>query len=191
MNRRQGLELTRAFAGGFLVWLGMTLGSWATEPNPKVVFDLLAERLSIMKSVASYKLDRDLPVEDKSREAIVLEKAAEGAARDGLDPLLVRPFFEANIEAAKTVQHCWIERWRSGQNEAPAQVPDLIKVIRPRLIAIGSRLNQALAQYLTAGGEFGPQEEADYQEVLQLDCLATADREALYKTLEQVRLEAD
>lgn len=177
----------RAFAIAFLLWCSATPGASAAEPNPTAVFELLAERLSVMKSVAAYKRDHDLPVEDKPREAIVLDKAAEAAARAGLDPVLIRPFFLANIEAAKSVQHCWLERWHTGESPMPTERLDLVNDIRPRLIDIGGRLNQAIANYISAGGVFGPQEKVLYQQDVRIDCLAPTNQEALFDALAQVR----
>ncbi|NIP77428.1 MAG: chorismate mutase, partial [Xanthomonadales bacterium] len=63
------------------------------------------------KPVAAWKHARGKPVEDLEREAVVVDRAAADAAAAGLDPETARPFFMAQIDAAKSVQHCWIARW--------------------------------------------------------------------------------
>ena len=106
---------------------------------------LMESRLAVMKDVAAFKHLRGVAVQDLEREAVVLKKAVEGAAAKGLVPETVTPFFRAQIEAAKAIQHCWIARGRDGCAATPSRAPDLKTEVRPRLVEIGGQLVAAIA----------------------------------------------
>ncbi|MEM6464612.1 MAG: gamma subclass chorismate mutase AroQ [Pseudomonadota bacterium] len=105
---------------------------------------LIGERLSLMKDVAIYKAQRGLPVEDLAREAVVIDAAVKSAAEHGLEPASTRAFFQAQIDAAKVIQACWIERWEA-QGELPADGADLVNEIRPELLRLGDAIVAAIA----------------------------------------------
>jgi chorismate mutase-like protein len=116
-------------------------GDAATLPG------LVTERLSLMVDVAAWKFLRGLPVEDLPREAAVLEAMATRAGELGLAPAPLVAFSAAQIEAAKAIQSCWIDRWTGGAAPAPTDAPDLAAVIRPEIL----RLDAALVGLVAAG----------------------------------------
>ncbi len=85
----------------------------------------------MMQPAAAWEDTRGVAVEDKAREAIVLEKAVEAAKARGIAPQGSEAFFRAQIEVAKEIQFCWLERWESSAATPPAEVPDLKTEIRP------------------------------------------------------------
>ncbi len=157
-------------------------------PHEEAVFTLISERLALMKPVAEWKFANATAVEDRTREAIVLKKAVADAAEAGLDPATVRPFFRAQIEAAKVIQACWIDRWRTGRAAPAAEPPDLASGIRPKLVDIGSRLLAAIRESLASGARFGAAGAADFNAVAAPDCLDREHRGAIYVTLARIRL---
>ena len=128
----------------------MLLLSWpwqsghAGEP---LLYTAIQERLSLMKTVAAWKWQHDRPVEARAREAVVIEAARRDGLQYGLTIDSTGQFFSRQIEAAKTIQSCWIDRWQAGW-AAPDQVPDLETVVRPALLALGRQITASLA---TAG----------------------------------------
>ena len=74
---------------------------------------LVHARLALMKDVAAYKYLNGIPVEDLDREAIVLVHATEQAYDAGLNGETMAPFFKTQIDAAKAIQRCWIDRWKN------------------------------------------------------------------------------
>ncbi len=111
-------------------WLGV--GHIAT-PNAHLV-DLLARRLAYMPLVAAYKRQHGLPIEDREREATVLQAALVRAKTTGISESALRSFFALQIELAKAVQR----RSRAGESL------DLTTQIRPALIELGDRIVEAL-----------------------------------------------
>jgi cyclohexadienyl dehydratase len=101
------------------------------------LIDLLARRLSLMPAVAAYKHAHGLPIEDRAREAVVLEQTLAAAAERGLDAASVEALFREQIELAKAVQ-------RRTPDDAPAM--DLTSVLRPALSALGPRILDALVE---------------------------------------------
>lgn len=60
--------------------------------------DLLAERADIIREVADFKFDRNIPAVLPDRVAHVRDRAAERAADKGLDPDLVRQLYTILID---------------------------------------------------------------------------------------------
>lgn len=170
----------------WLVAIVLTLSAQAQAGSPSLN-DLIAERLSLMKPVAAWKHARDAPVEDKPREAVVLEKAAEQAAAEGLDAGSVGPFFEAQIAAAKDIQWCWIARWEAGTALPPSDPPDLKAEIRPELIRLGGEILAEMRQSLAAGDRLAA-DPAEFAETVSLECLDPTARDAILTALGRVRL---
>ncbi len=171
----------------FAVLLVLTLPVSA-NPDAKPVFERIAERLSLMKSVAAWKRARSVAVEDLAREAVVLEKATRGAEKHGLAADTTRPFFEAQILAAKDIQNCWIGRWNKDEASVPDSVPDLKTEIRPKLITVGAALVAEVTSALNAGVEFGEDKTADFDRIVVLDCLSPETRGRIYRKLGAIRL---
>lgn len=131
-----------------LLSVGLALPVAAAQPS---VLELIEQRLQLMKAVAAYKWRRDLPVEDRAREAKVVESAVRTARPYGLTRARVTALLEAQIEAAKAIQRYWIGQWEQGVSP-PGEPPDLKADIRPRLISLGRRIIEAAARR-RAGGE--------------------------------------
>ncbi len=159
--------------------------SAAAEGASNQAYQLIDQRLELMQPVAAWKLDRGVAVEDKEREAVVLAKAVEAAGERGIDPEGAAAFFAAQIEAAKEIQFCWLERWDSGAATPPTEVPDLKADIRPQLIQIGADL-------LTSVQEGLSQKEtlhlAAFQDTVEVDCLSAETRDGLFDALTQLEL---
>lgn len=160
----------------------------SAEPLADAVFAGIAERLSLMKSVAAWKRAGGVAVEDLEREAVVLESATAAAAEAGLDPAAARPFFAAQIEAAKDIQACWIGRWDAGAAAPPEETLDLKTEIRPALLELGRGLLESTAAALGQGVAFDEAAAADYAAAVEIDCLSAPRRDAIYGTLGDLRL---
>ena len=157
----------------------------AADPAP--VFDLVDQRLELMKGVAAYKYLNDIAVEDLEREAVVLARAREKAEAVGLDGALIERFFERNIDAAKAIQRCWIGRWSAGAVAAPTRAPDLKAEIRPQLIDVGNRLTQAIATHVKAAGAVDATSRDGFDRRVAVECLDGNAAGALFDALREVR----
>ena len=121
-----------------------SLGASAAElTHERQLYELLNERLLLMREVAAHKSLNGIPIEDVSRERVVIGAAVADGLRRGILPESSRRFFTAQIEAAKTIQQHWFDRWH--QAGAPDQAPDLVVEIRPRLLRLGQDIVDASA----------------------------------------------
>ena len=157
------------------------------DPLADAVFARIAERLALMKSVAAWKQAHGAPIEERAREAVVLEQAAEAAAQAGLAAETAVPFFAAQIAAAKAIQRCWIARWHV-DGPPPGPPPDLETEIRPQLLAVGAVLLADIKAALASGMNFEKTCAADFTPALDLECLSPAARDALCRELAGLRL---
>lgn len=129
-------------------WLGAGADAPVARPLPALLATV-RERLSLMPFVADAKRRSGAPVEDRAREAVVLDAAVSAALqaarelrRPPPDTEAVRRFYRAQIEAAKQIQ-------RRVLAEAPdpaRRAADLRSEIRPALLRIGDRIAALLVR---------------------------------------------
>jgi chorismate mutase len=143
------------------------------------LLSLMRQRLALMHDVARWKWNAGKPITDPKRERELLQSVVQRGRGKGLDPDLVRSFFEAQMEAARLVQQADFERWKaSGQkpfagtkslavlrqriDELNAELIEALAAVRPRLR--GQTVQQALPQraeeILTGDGLAGVRETA-------------------------------
>jgi chorismate mutase len=112
---------------------------------PELV-ELSARRLVIAEQVALAKWDNGMPVEDASREDLIISRATKTGLSRGLDPTSVSNFFRAQIEANKLVQYSLLADWRR-EGRAPDHSPvDLYHTIRAKLDDVDKELIAELAE---------------------------------------------
>ena len=109
------------------------------------VHALVTERLGYMEAVAIWKWNSGVAVEDRDREAVVLESSVASAVELGLPEAPISRFFAAQIAAAKAIQFCWIDRFRIGTATPRPDPPDLVDVVRPAILDLGAQINEAIA----------------------------------------------
>jgi cyclohexadienyl dehydratase len=129
------------------------LGQSMSPPPASALQALLAaidERLALMPEVAESKRGSGRPVEDRSREEIVIERAVTAADNASLptdsrafDETALRALFRAQIEAAKDIQNATLAAPTRGAADAPAK---LHEVLRPALGRIGDRISWLLVR---------------------------------------------
>ncbi len=109
----------------------------------------IVERLALMPWVAEAKRAGGRPVEDLAQEVRVIDAALAGVVKASqlgstppLDAAAVRAFYRAQIEAAKVIQRSVL----AGPTAADVHVVDLVAVLRPALMRIGSRMAQLLVE---------------------------------------------
>lgn len=112
------------------------------DPGLRLLAQLIDERLAYMKDVAAFKWVKQLPIEDSERERIVIQSSMEDAQTFLLDPGSSRPFIEAQIDLAKTIQRFWFDMWRQNGFDHP-DFRDLSSDIRPALLDLGNKIQRA------------------------------------------------
>ena len=114
----------------------------ATAHSSDTLFKAMGARLGHMKAVAHYKFIHQRPIEDLSREAIVIANAERAGRAKGLPAAPTRQFFATQITAAKAIQHYWFEQWLA--NPPPPNPPSLTEDIRPKLLRLGDEIMRTL-----------------------------------------------
>lgn len=140
-----------------------------------------------MKDVAIFKAKHELPVENLEREAVVLEAAISSARELGLDPATTRAFFQAQIDAAKTIQHCWLARW-ADDTIAELEGADLTTEIRPALLDLGNAIVEAISQEIRLERQM--MDAASFANILSIDCLPSVAINELRDALLTIELQA-
>jgi cyclohexadienyl dehydratase len=118
---------------------------WFGERQPlsalENLSDLLARRMAFMPLVAAAKAKQGLPIQDLSREKVVLDAATARAHNIGLPEAPSQNFFALQIELSKSVQKRSSER----------ATLDLAGQIRPALDELGDRILAAVAEARSVG----------------------------------------
>ena len=102
------------------------------DADVRAVFQLMQDRLQLMKDVAAWKHARNAPVVDARREQQVLEATVQQASELGIEAASARRLFSLQIRLAVRVQESLISSWRSG-TAPPQDVRDLASQLRPQL----------------------------------------------------------
>jgi cyclohexadienyl dehydratase len=104
--------------------------------------DLLARRFAFMPAVAAFKRKRGLPLEDREREAKVLDATLEQGRAAGLPEAPLRRAFTLLFTLSKNVQ----------QRATEESDLDLVAQVRPALSELGRQLVAAIAHARATGG---------------------------------------
>ncbi len=89
-----------------------TIENYETEKVTDQLLLLIQKRLAVMHEVARTKWNQKLAIEDKAREQIILTNLVEQCKKYGLDEKWVATFFQAQMDASKTIQRNDFELWR-------------------------------------------------------------------------------
>jgi chorismate mutase-like protein len=167
------------------VLIAAHLGHAQANDDATKTYRLIAERLSVMKSVAAWKRENQVAVEDIEREKVVISRASLAAAESGIQPQSIVAFFAAQIEAAKVIQSCWLQRWQDNSEDLPSKTPDLVLEIRPELLRLGDEIVLSISRAIKADTPLGLPSGSIY--FGDLVCLGAADIEKLMAGLAGVQ----
>jgi chorismate mutase len=106
---------------------------------------LASQRLALAEPVARWKWANHKEIEDKPREAALLDAVEKRAVQTGLDPAFARTFFEDQIAASKDVQNALFAAWRATR-PPEGTPPDLATSTRPALDRLTQKMLAGLAQ---------------------------------------------
>lgn len=169
---------------GFL--LSATANLQAAEADLAELFSAIDERLSHMESVALYKAQNQLPIEDIAREEIVIADAKRAAYLEGINPDSIEAFFMAQISAAKAIQYRYRAELLSAPNPSPAV--DLDRTIRPAITELGNRIVILLTNYLKDTGSIKPIDIEQFNLAISTRFISEADKNLLFNALLKARL---
>jgi len=150
-----------------------------------LLFKAIDQRLAYMEDVALYKAQNRIPIEDIQREGAVIAVATNLAASRGLDPQSIERFFQAQIDSAKAIQY----RYRAEllSRDLPEQSIDLQQDIRPALDRLGGDIIDLFATVIEHHSVIGEESRKLFMDTLQRRLLSNADKQALFRAMQEVR----
>jgi cyclohexadienyl dehydratase len=177
-----------ALALALLLMANIAMSASFSGPNEVArVFDLMQQRLELMRSVAAWKHANNVPVTDPAREQQVLDATVAQAQRLGIDAASARELFSLQIGMAREVQEHFMSVWKT-QDRGDEPVRDLNKELRPQLDRIGDQLLRAI--YLALPELMATDAAARYAKYaaeIDMPGLQSEQREALLKAVTQLR----
>ena len=114
---------------------------WGLEPLRQAI----DQRLLLAQGVARAKWNVQAPIEDRQREAQVIDAAVKQGAALGLSSGWIEAVFRAQIEASKTVQRALYAAWQARHAGKFDDAPDLAKTVRPELDRLTAQLLRSMA----------------------------------------------
>lgn len=156
----------------------------AADDVQTLLFRSINERLSYMESVALYKAENELAVEDIGREKEVIENAKLNAAREGLDPESVESFFIAQISVAKVIQYRHQAQWLLSPPEQEAV--NLEIDIRPRLNDLGTDITILLGILIEQEGKISAEARNLFYQTIEQTFVTEEEKDLLFNGLLQV-----
>ncbi len=112
------------------------------------LLSLIVERLAVAPDVARAKWNTKAPIEDLPRERQIVEDVGTRAAMLGIPREAAERFFQAQIDASKTVQRELFARYEAAGQPPFTEVADLNATIRPTLDRLTPEMLRALRDAL-------------------------------------------
>lgn len=73
------------------------------------ILDLLAKRFEKIKLIGELKKEKNMPILQKSREEVVINRAKKAALKNGIDPAYFEKIYEVVISGARNLEKCMID----------------------------------------------------------------------------------
>ena len=73
------------------------------------ILDLLAKRFEKIKLIGELKKEKNMPILQKSREEVVINRARKAALKNGIDPAYFEKIYEIIISGARNLEECIID----------------------------------------------------------------------------------
>lgn len=172
---------------GKLLLLAGILFSASAMASPSQVEDiasLINQRLSWMKDVAGYKAKNHLAIEDLTQEAKVLSSSVSEAEKLGLNGESVKPFIQAQMDAAKAIQYRYRADWLSVEEQGWQPAP--LEQVRGKISALNTKILSEVKERLTAAPWVI--DRPTFMATLDQANLSAADKARLIASLQQITL---
>lgn len=173
-------------SGGLLLLVGLWFSAtaMATSAQNDDVALLINQRLSYMKDVAGYKANNHLAIEDLPQEAKVMSSSVLEAEKLGLDGESVKPFVQAQMDAAKAIQYRYRADWLSVPENG--WQPEPLDQVRSKISVLNTDIFTGITASLTRGDVLT--DKTDFIKVLDQAHLKSGDKERLWYSFKQITL---
>lgn len=148
------------------------------------VASLINQRLSYMKDVAGYKANNHRAIEDLPQEAKVLSNSVLEAEKLGLEGESVKPFIQAQMDAAKAIQYRYRADWLSVPEKGWQPKP--LEQVRSKLSVLNTEILTDVSTKLAKGDVLTDQ--TSFIKALDQAHLNNGDKERLWSSLQQITL---
>ncbi|WP_342322627.1 chorismate mutase [Kosakonia sp. BYX6] len=147
---------------------------------------LVNERLSWMKDVAGYKALHHQAIEDLKQEKKVLESAVADAEALGIRGESVKPFIQAQMDAAKAIQY----RYRADWLPAPEANwhPRPLDEVRYQISQLSDQILKTMAERLNAGARLTERDKDEFINAIQQKNLHEQDKQRIWNAMKEITL---
>jgi len=158
----------------------------ATAAYAASVGSLINERLSYMKDVAGDKAQHHQAVEDLVQEKKVLENAVAEADGLGIKGETVKPFIQAQMDAAKAIQYRYRADWLSMPEHG--WPPHPLNDVREKIGHLSHVILRTVAERLHSHIPLSEQEKASFMQSIQQRNLNDQDKLMIWNALKTISL---
>ena len=102
------------------------------------------QRLAVAPLVAKAKWNSGAPIDDPTREKLILDAVSTQAKEAGVNVQFAREFFQAQFDAGKLIQKNLLEQWRLAGQPHFTDAPDLGRDVRPVLDQLSPQIMATL-----------------------------------------------
>ncbi|HEY8025194.1 MAG TPA: gamma subclass chorismate mutase AroQ [Burkholderiaceae bacterium] len=133
------------------------------RPEIARLMQLIDQRLAIAPMVAEAKWNSGAPIDDPTREKLLLDTLGRQAQAAGLDRTFAQRFFQAQFDAGKLIQTALHARWRIENRPPFDAAPDLARDVRPLLDQMTPNLIAALRDVAPLLNDQGTKSDLEIQ----------------------------
>ncbi len=167
-----------------LIGLSCSATALAAPVMDSDVASLINQRLSYMKDVAGYKAANHLAIEDLPQEEKVLASAVQQAEKLGLAGESVKPFVQAQMDAAKAIQYRYRADWLSTPEQGWQPLP--LDQVRSKINVLSASILSGIRGQLAEGKPFI--DKAAFLHTLNQANLEQGDKTRLWEALQKISL---
>lgn len=149
---------------------------------------LVNERLSWMKDVAGAKAQHHQAIEDLAQEQKVLERAVIDAESLGLNGESVKPFIQAQMDAAKAIQYRYRADWLA--TPETSWQPRALDEVRKQISELSDTILRKVAERLKANGKLTDADKKEFMHTVQQHNLTEQDKARMWQALVSITLKA-
>jgi len=149
---------------------------------------LVNERLSWMKDVAGAKAQHHQAIEDLAQEQKVLERAVIDAESLGLNGESVKPFIQAQMDAAKAIQYRYRADWLAVPETSWQPRP--LDEVRKQISELSDTILRKVAERLKANGKLTEADKKEFMRTVQQHNLTEQDKARMWRALTSISLKA-
>ncbi|WP_165905015.1 chorismate mutase [Parashewanella curva] len=154
--------------------------------NSVQINSIIKARLSLCHDVASYKIHKNIAIENLKQEQVVLAKAAQSAKKYTLEPNSVLSFTQAMMDSCKQIQHA---DFNNPKTQSHKIIP--ITETRKKLAKLNQKLFTTLAHQLNTQAKLTGLNYPSFSRAFSELQLSNKQQQTLFKALKKIELDKD